>query len=84
MAAVTSSTSPTLSDAVFRQLNAAIRGDAIRPGDPGHVAARQVDNATIDRRPAPIARGAKVLLGVLSRCSGADSRPSFRDTRPNW
>ncbi|CAN5785574.1 hypothetical protein BH20CHL3_BH20CHL3_00550 [soil metagenome] len=84
MAAVTSSTSPTLSDAVFRQLSATIRGDAIRPGEPSHVAARQVDNAMTDKRPALKARGAKVVLGVLSRCSGVDTRPSFRDTRPNW
>ena len=56
MATATSSTSPTLSNAAIEQFTASIRGDVIRPGDPGYDEARQVYNAMIDKRPALIAR----------------------------
>ena len=40
----------------YEELAAALRGDLIRPGDPGYDQARAVYNAMIDKRPAAIAR----------------------------
>ena len=56
MATATSSTPLNLSDASIQQFVASIRGDVIRPGDPGYDDMRQVYNAMIDKRPALIAR----------------------------
>jgi FAD/FMN-containing dehydrogenase len=42
--------------APYDELAAALRGDLIRPGDPGYDEARAVYNAMIDKRPAAIAR----------------------------
>ena len=50
----------TVKGAPLDQLVAELRGDLLRPGDEGYEAARRVWNATIDRRPAAIAR----CLGV--------------------
>ena len=48
--------SATVSPAAFDQLQVAMRGELIRPGDAGYDTARAVYNAMIDRRPAAIAR----------------------------
>ena len=56
MAITTSSTSPTLSDAVIQQFSASLRGDVIGPDDPSYDEVRQVYNAMIDKKPALIAR----------------------------
>jgi FAD/FMN-containing dehydrogenase len=48
--------SPALSDDAIAQLAAALRGELIRPGDPGYDDARTIYNAMIDKRPALIAR----------------------------
>lgn len=74
------SASPPLPTAVVQQFVASARGDAIQPDD----VARQVYNAIIHKRPALIARCTKDLLGILSRCSGVDSRPPFKDSRRDW
>src|SRR5688500_14488658 len=41
-------------------LDAAVRGEVVRPGDPGYDEARAVYNARHDRRPALVVRGAGV------------------------
>ncbi len=46
----------TLDTAHFEQLSASFRGELIRPGDKGYEEARTIWNATVDRRPALIAR----------------------------
>ncbi len=56
MAIATSSPTATLSSAAVEQFMASMRGDVIRPNDPGYDEARQVYNAMIDKRPALIAR----------------------------
>ena len=43
-------------DELTESLKAKLRGAVIRPSDPGYDAARQIWNATIDRRPAVIVR----------------------------
>src|SRR5262245_12121128 len=45
-----------LDEAAVEALSTALGGQLIRPGDPGYDAARRVNNALIDRRPALIAR----------------------------
>jgi FAD/FMN-containing dehydrogenase len=45
-----------LDEAAVEALSLALGGQLIRPGDPGYDAARRVNNALIDRRPALIAR----------------------------
>jgi FAD/FMN-containing dehydrogenase len=42
--------------APYEELDAAVRGDLIRPGDPGYDQARAVYNGMIDRHPAAIVR----------------------------
>ena len=42
--------------APYEDLAATVRGDVIRPGDPGYDEARAVYNGMIDKRPAAIAR----------------------------
>ena len=54
-----------LDDTAIRDLRASFRGPVLEPRDPGYDAARKVDNAMIDRRPAVIARCAGVA-DVLS------------------
>ncbi|HXH84685.1 MAG TPA: FAD-binding oxidoreductase [Candidatus Tectomicrobia bacterium] len=49
-----------LDDAAITSLRAGFRGPLLRPGEAGYDAARRVDNAMIDRRPALIARCAGV------------------------
>jgi FAD/FMN-containing dehydrogenase len=49
-----------LDDAAIRDLHASLRGPLLQPADPGYDAARTIDNAMIDRRPALIARCAGV------------------------
>jgi len=49
-------TSPTVTGAAIQALAAAMRGELIRPGDPGYDEARKVYNGMIDRYPALIAR----------------------------
>ncbi len=56
MAIATTSPAATLSSAAIDQFIASIRGEVIRPEDPGYDEARQVYNAMIDKRPAMIAR----------------------------
>src|ERR1700757_3171079 len=50
------STSASVATEAYEQLAAALRGDLIRPADPGYDEARAVYNAMIDKRPAAIAR----------------------------
>jgi FAD/FMN-containing dehydrogenase len=50
------STTTDVTTAPFDELAAALRGDLIRPADPGYDEARAVYNAMIDKRPAAIAR----------------------------
>lgn len=50
----------TLSTSAMDDLKSALRGEALRPGEPGFDAARTIWNAMIDRRPA-----------VIVRCAGA-------------
>jgi FAD/FMN-containing dehydrogenase len=49
-------TTSTITAAPYEELAAAMRGDLIRPGDPGYEGARAVYNAMIDRHPAAIVR----------------------------
>ncbi|HEY3035529.1 MAG TPA: FAD-binding oxidoreductase [Streptosporangiaceae bacterium] len=49
-------TSTAITTAPYEELAAAVRGDLIRPGDPGYDGARAVYNAMIDRHPAAIVR----------------------------
>src|SRR5256886_5204233 len=49
-------TSTAITTAQYEELAAAVRGDLIRPGDPGYDGARAVYNAMIDRHPAAIVR----------------------------
>src|SRR6201997_3192563 len=49
-------TSASVATEAYDQLAAALRGDLIRPADPGYDEARAVYNAMIDKRPAAIAR----------------------------
>src|ERR1022692_3260750 len=49
-------TSQRTATAPYDDLAASLRGDLIRPGDPGYDDARAVYNAMIDKRPAAIAR----------------------------
>jgi FAD/FMN-containing dehydrogenase len=44
----------------IRELQTGLRGQLLQPGDAGYDAARRIDNAMIDRRPALIARCAGV------------------------
>jgi hypothetical protein len=50
----------SLDDATIQGLRSTLRGQLLRPGDPGYDQARRVDNVMIDRRPALIARCAGV------------------------
>jgi FAD/FMN-containing dehydrogenase len=45
-----------ISEAALSQFRAMLRGPLLLPGEPGYDAARTIHNATIDRRPAMIAR----------------------------
>ena len=47
---------PMLGEATLQELRASLRGDLIRPGDPGYDNARAVWNGMIDKRPALIVR----------------------------
>ena len=49
-------TSADIATQPFHELAAALRGDLIRPEDPGYDEARAVYNAMIDKHPAAIAR----------------------------
>ena len=49
-------TSADIATKPFHDLAAALRGDLIRPEDPGYDEARAVYNAMIDKHPAAIAR----------------------------
>ncbi|MCE0766835.1 FAD-binding oxidoreductase [Pseudonocardia kujensis] len=49
-------TTPARTTAPYPELAAALRGELVRPGDPGYDAARAVYNGMIDQRPAAIAR----------------------------
>ena len=49
-----------LNESAIRELGASLRGQLVRPSDPGFDAARRVWNGMIDRRPAAIARCAGV------------------------
>ncbi len=53
---MTATEQQTRAIAPYEELVAALRGDLIRPGDPGYDAARAVYNGMIDKRPAAIAR----------------------------
>ncbi|MEA2515087.1 MAG: hypothetical protein QOF01_4368 [Thermomicrobiales bacterium] len=48
--------SPTLEDREVEAFRSALRGELLRPGDPGYDDARRVWNAMVDKRPALIAR----------------------------
>src|ERR1700751_423239 len=52
--------SSTLSKAVIEQFAEGLRGQLIRPGESGYDAARTIWNAMVDKRPAMIARCARV------------------------
>ena len=45
-----------LPEAPIQELQAGVRGELLRPADDGYDAARRVWNATVDKRPALIAR----------------------------
>jgi FAD binding domain/Berberine and berberine like len=51
-----STTSASTATTPYEELDAALRGDLITPGDPGYDEARAVYNGMIDKRPAAIAR----------------------------
>jgi FAD/FMN-containing dehydrogenase len=46
----------TIDDAAFEAFKTSLRGELLRPGDPGYDDARKVWNGMIDKRPALIAR----------------------------
>ena len=52
----TAMTQTVLSDGTIAELAEAIRGEVIRPGDPGYDEARAIWNGAHDRRPALIVR----------------------------
>jgi FAD/FMN-containing dehydrogenase len=49
-------TGTTIDDAALEAFKASLRGELLRPGDPGYDDARKVWNGMIDKRPALIAR----------------------------
>jgi FAD/FMN-containing dehydrogenase len=51
---ISGETTRQLDDSSIQQLRERLRGDLLRPGDPGYDAARAVYNGMIDRRPALI------------------------------
>src|SRR3989304_1713536 len=62
-----------IDDAALADLKARVRGELIRPGDPGYDEARLVWNGMIDRRP-----------GLIPRCSGpADAIQAVNFARVN-
>jgi FAD/FMN-containing dehydrogenase len=56
MAALVENTTATIPESTVHSLAEQLRGEIIRPGDTNYDQARQVWNATIDRRPALIVR----------------------------
>jgi FAD binding domain/Berberine and berberine like len=50
------STTDRLGSEAIERLRTSLRGSLLQPGEPGYDAARTIDNAMIDRRPALIAR----------------------------
>jgi len=76
--------------APYADLAATVRGDVIRPGDPGYDEARSVYNAMIDKHPAAIVRCrdvADVIACVrFARQHGAERSPcgAAGTTRPAW
>ena len=52
--------SKTIGQQAFEKLKAGVRGEVIRPGDPGYDSARAVYNAMIDKKPAVVVRCAGV------------------------
>ncbi len=64
---------PRLDESAVQGLRAGLRGPVLRPGDAGYDAARTIDNAMIDRRPA-----------LIARCAGvADVRAAVQFGRAN-
>ena len=53
-------TASRVDDTSIGELRTALRGPLLQPADAGYDAARTIDNAMIDRRPALIARCAGV------------------------
>ena len=73
-------TARSLDEALVRAFGAALRGGLLRPRDPAYEAARSVWNATIDRRPALIARcaGAADVIRAVDFARANDLLVSVR------
>ncbi len=77
--ATTTTFSPALDETSVQQLAAAMRGELVRPGDPGY-------NAMIDRRPALIARCANVadVIAAVAFAAAATAAPASAPATTGW
>src|SRR5512144_2005330 len=73
-------THTVLGDGTIAELAEAVRGDVIRPGDPGYDEARFIWNGAHDRRPALIVRGSGVadVMRVVEFASSQDLEVAVR------
>ena len=68
-----------LDEAVVQEFAADLRGRLLRPEDDGYDTARAVFNGMVDKRPAMLARGGRVLMGVFSCDEDLRARESALD-----
>ena len=69
-----------LAEDALQAFRSSLRGELLRPGDVGYAAARTVYNATVDRRPALIARCSAVsdVIAAVTFARERDLRVAIR------